>query len=232
MKYLYIYICLVLLIIGVSLSFFYEEGLTWEEGFSGIPRNFILMGDSVCNNSLYVPSGNTVADFLALQENITVTNLAKNDAVISDVYNQLSDLKNPTSTDNRTIFLSVGGNDILYEIESVEVNRKSNVNSLILEPIFAEYKTLVETIIKMTPRSKLVIMDIYYPRNRENEPHYRIIKEWNNMLYSYSTSNSMMNKVELFKISNLLTEPEDFTKNIEPSVIGGKKLAEGMTKYY
>ena len=223
---------MVLLIIGVSLSFFYEEGLTWEEGFSGIPRNFILMGDSVCNNSLYVPSGNTVADFLALQENITVTNLAKNDAVISDVYNQLSDLKNPTSTDNRTIFLSVGGNDILYEIESVEVNRKSNVNSLILEPIFAEYKTLVETIIKMTPRSKLVIMDIYYPRNRENEPHYRIIKEWNNMLYSYSTSNSMMNKVELFKISNLLTEPEDFTKNIEPSVIGGKKLAEGMTKYY
>ena len=231
MKYLYIYICLILLIIGVSLSFFYEEGLTWEEGFSGIPRNFILMGDSVLNNSLYVPSGNTVADFLALQENITVTNLAKNDAVISDVYNQLSDLKNPTSTDNRTIFLSVGGNDILYAIESVEVNRKSNVNSLILEPIFAEYKTLVETIIKMTPMSKLVIMDIYYPRNRENEPHYRIIKEWNNMLYSYSTSNSM-NKVELFKISNLLTEPEDFTKNIEPSVIGGKKLAEGMTKYY
>lgn len=215
MKYLYIYICLVLLIVGVS--FF---GSFTEEGFSGLFRNFILMGDSVLNNSLYVPPGKSVADFLALDENILVTNLAKNDAEITDVYNQLSELKNPVTTDNRTIFLSVGGNDILSAIE------KDSTTSL--EPIFTDYKNLVGTIIKMTPKSKLVLMDLYYPRNRENENNYKIIQVWNSMINQYSLDNN----IELFKISNLLTEPEDFTQNIEPSAIGGKKLAEAMTKYY
>jgi hypothetical protein len=42
----------------------------------------------------------------------------------------------------------------------------------------------------------------------------------------------MEKNLKLFKISNILTQPEDFTDGMEPSAIGGKKLVDEMLKIY
>ena len=116
MKYFYFYAFgLVCFIIFMSL---YNTATTSSliEGYSNEKRNFVFMGDSVLKNNIYVPKDENVAELLK-KENVNVVNLAKNNAIISDVYNQISDI--PESLPNKIIFLSIGGNDILYKMENI-----------------------------------------------------------------------------------------------------------------
>jgi hypothetical protein len=55
-----------------------------------------------------------------------------------------------------------------------------------------------------------------------------IINEWNNMLYDYGKQNN----ISILKISNVLTKPEDFTVEIEPSSIGSQKLVDTLLENY
>jgi hypothetical protein len=249
MKYFYFYAFgLVCFIIFMSL---YNSATknSYVEEYSNEKRNFILMGDSVLKNNIYVPKDENVTELLK-KHNINVVNIAENNAIISDVYNQISYI--PDSLPNKIIFLSIGGNDILYRMQKFlsQIEQQGQQGKLLqrnnnnlngdrvrnrmveeLETIFSQYTVLVETVAHSEPDAQLYLFNLFYPRYAENinANHFRIVQTWNDMLFHYIVENPKLN---MFRVSSILTKPEDFVNGIEPSSIGGKKIVREMIKIY
>jgi lysophospholipase L1-like esterase len=243
MKYFYIYILALLCFIvamsywnshGIHLveGFFLLEGFFPVEGFNSRKQQFLLLGDSILKNDLYVANGKSVDALLRAATDGKTTCLAVNEATIPDVYLQINKIpeslksfSNSVKTyKNTTIFLSIGGNDIL-----TQYGAKGNTNDLkILDTIFTQYKKLVKSIQTAMPNAVIVLLDLYYPDNIKFRIYHKIIRRWNEKLVTYAREN----RLNIFQISQLLTRPEDFTLSIEPSAIGSEKLVNAMIKNY
>jgi len=223
MKYFYLYIFgLVCFIITMA----YWNTLHFKEAFNPNSEYFILLGDSILNNQIYVDKGKSVNELLYDSTNKRTINLAKNEAIIQDVYDQIAKIpENLKSSSDTTIFLSVGGNDILFQ--STE-NDKGQIDSKVLNTIFSAYKPLIKTIKTIMPNSQIVPLDIYYPDNIKYRQYHNVIREWNDKLYDYAKNNH----ISVLRISDILFKPEDFTLGIEPSEIGGEKIVKVILDNY
>ena len=195
------------------------------EKFNSSATRFVLLGDSILKNDKYVVRGKSVNDlFMERTDNKTLS-FAKDDSKITDVYSQLESMLSITESANPTIFLSIGGNDILFHF--VE-NNGEITDTTVLDGVFSEYKKLLKQIIIDFPESPLVVLDIYYPNNATYSKYHQIIQKWNQKLYEYATKNN----ISVVKISSYLTQAEDFTHGIEPSEIGGDKLVTTLLSEY
>ena len=223
MKYFYLYIFgLVIFIIGVSYYNTLNTSFYTEQFNNNIIRNYILMGDSVLNNYSYVSDGKNIEALLKKQApDSHIVNLAHNDATIPQIppqIDKLRELPEKYNDSNTIIFLSVGGNDMLAKYEN---NQNPDFDYMI-----EEYKKLTDSIKIVAPKAKLYLLDLYFPRNKENQQYWPFIPEWNNKFTKFSLDNNL----SIFKVSSILTEPDDFTNKIEPSAIGGQKMVDGMLK--
>jgi lysophospholipase L1-like esterase len=198
---------------------------TYKENFNAKKQIFILLGDSIFNNNSYVSDGKNIEYLLLERTNGNVISLAVDDAKIIHVYNQILKIPNYLDSKNTTIFLSIGGNDIISQLE----NNSSNSN--ILNTIFSAYKKLIKNIQSKIPKANLVLCDIYYPTNLKYKQFHPYIQQWNNMIYNYAKE-SKNNIYSVFKISRILTQPEDFTLDIEPSNIGSQKIVDSIMSSY
>jgi hypothetical protein len=200
---------------------YYNSTFRNIEGFTQNKTNYILLGDSVLNNSVYVPDGSRVAQLL---QNITkgeVLCLAKNNAVISSVYGQITKIPDSLKTNNTKVLLSVGGNNILNQ-------DLKTLTSDVLKNIFSKYTTLVDTIQSSVPNLQIVVFDVYCPDKYHN--YYDIVKEWNTLLYNYVLQNNLKINLRYFYVSSILTSPDDFTNDIEVSAVGGQKIIDSLQK--
>uniref|UniRef100_A0A6C0AS65 SGNH hydrolase-type esterase domain-containing protein n=1 Tax=viral metagenome TaxID=1070528 RepID=A0A6C0AS65_9ZZZZ len=221
MSYFYLYIfILAIFIIGVS----YWN--TYREGFNSEKQTFVLLGDSIFKNDQYVSDGKSVNQLLSERTNGKTICLAKNDAKIANVYDQVKQIEPYLNSTTTTIFLSVGGNDILSRAQN-----NANGDNNFLSTVFEEYKSLVNSIQTQLPKANIVLCDIYYPDNLKYKQYHPIISEWNDMIQTFARDpkNRIMG---VFKISYILTTPEDFTLEIEPSDIGGQKIVDTMLSSY
>ena len=224
MKYIYLYIFILFnVIIFVSCLNIYYDGF---EHFDLNKNKIILLGDSVIKNNAYVSYGKSIEDILVEKTNGKTICYAVDNSKIANVYNQIG--KIPSSLglndENTLVFLSVGGNDILfYYLE----NNHNSANTSILQNIFTDYKNLIEAIRFKLPRAKLYLLDLYYPANEKYIHLYHIIAEWNRLIYSLA-DNLQNNISGVIKISSLLKNNEDFYYEIEPSSTGGQKIAESI----
>lgn len=207
-KYTFIIIVISILII-VSCAYFNsrKEGLTNND-------NIVLIGDSILENSNYVPSGKSVVDLLKTKSS-NVFNFAKDGATISDCYNQLDKIPDKLNKTETYIFISAGGNDIL--------NNKQQLNSSAIRKLFNEYMDFVKAVRAKFGSAKINILNLYLPAN----PRYKTYKEsidlWNQLIKEYSSKiGEMYNVVYL---DTVLTAPEDFIYDIEPSVPASEKIA-------
>jgi lysophospholipase L1-like esterase len=221
MSYFYLYIfILAIFIIGVS----YWN--TYREGFNSEKQTFVLLGDSIFKNDQYVSDGKSVNQLLSERTNGKTICLAKNDAKIANVYDQVKQIEPYLNTTTTTIFLSVGGNDILSRAQN-----NSNGDNKFLSTVFEEYKSLVKSIQTQLPKANIVLCDIYYPDNLKYKQYHPIISEWNDMVQTFARDPE--NRIRgVFKISYILTTPEDFTLEIEPSDVGGQKIVDNMLSSY
>jgi lysophospholipase L1-like esterase len=177
-------------------------------------KTLILLGDSVLNNNSYVEKGKAVNELLQkkVDKNTTVISLARNDSTINNIYPQLAMVNIDLNNDLTTVFLSVGGNDIIKM-------REKNIDR-----IFEKYTTLVDTITSKLPNVKLVLLNIYYPTNRTN--YYSIIEKWNtNIDIKYKQNNK---NIYILNLAKLLKDPSDFVFDIEPSMSGGEKIVNNL----
>jgi thymidylate kinase len=148
-----------------------------------------------------------------------------NNSKTYEIQSQINKIPLELNNEHTTIFLSAGGNDIL---DKYVEGSNANLNELdYLNTIFGSYKNLVKAIKTRMNKSKLVILDVYYPTSTKYLPYKNIISEWNKKIYDYAKQNY----IELLKVSAILTKPKDFSLDIEPSESGGEKLADAIHSF-
>lgn len=204
-----IIIIIISLIIIFSCAYFksLKEGLTNK-------NTVILMGDSVLNNSNYVPSGDSVYDNLKKKIN-NIINLAKDNATINDLYVQLDKIPVDLNNTDTYIFISAGGNDIL---NSHKILSKNDIKIL-----FEKYMNFLKALRTKLSSVKINILNLYLPSNPRYQLYKPSIDEWNKLINQYSNKiGEMYNVIDLYV---LLKSPEDFVYDIEPSESASNKIA-------
>ena len=208
MKILYITILITLITL---ITFILYITHNTKEYFTLNKKTIILLGDSVFNNNSYVEKGKAVNELLQknADENTTIICLARNDSTINNVYQQLENVNIDLNDKLITVFLSVGGNDIM------------NLQQKNLDDTIEKYNNLIDAITTKLPNVKLVLLNIYYPSNKVN--YNSLIDKWNTKIdLEYESNNK---NIYILDIASLLKEPSDFVFNIEPSSTGGEKIA-------
>jgi hypothetical protein len=203
----------IIIIISIIIIFscgFYKslkEGLTNND-------NIILLGDSVLNNSLYVPSGKTVEDYLK-KNTSNVFNYAKDGATINDLYSQLDKVPLLLVKTNTYIFISIGGNDIL--------NKRGQLDNNQIKILFTSYMNFLKALRVKLSSAKINILNLYIPSNPRYFSYKDSIEEWNNLIKQ--NSNKIGEMYNIINLYSLLTTPNDFVYDIEPSEIASSKIA-------
>ena len=112
------------------------------------------------------------------------------------------------------IILSVGGNNLL-EYEPIEM-------------VYINYVELISYITD-TYECELYILNLYYPMEESIKKYDKIITKWNSMLNKIPIEYNNK-KVNVIDISKIIKEPTDLVDKIEPSIIGGLKIANKIIK--
>jgi len=229
MKYFYLYIFLLSILI-ILISFWNTVSYS-KEGFNNVNKtdnkNIILVGDSILKNNAYVNDGYSIENLISEKNKQTIC-LAKDHSTINDIFLQVNKLPIEMNTSNTFIFLSAGGNNIL----SHYVDQNQDITDTnVLKPMFGAYKNLIQSIQSRLPEAKIILLDIYYPNNLTYKQFHSIIKEWNYMIYEFA-KNPKNNIYAVIRVSDHLTQNEDFSFGIEPSSTGGKKIADLIFSMY
>ena len=190
-------------------------------------KTYILLGDSILKNDAYVSDGKSIENLL-INNNKNIHCYAQDHSKITDIYNQIDKIPIEFNSPTTFIFLSVGGNNILTHY--VDQNQDITDTS-VLTLMFSSYKNLLKSIQTRFTKAKIILLDIYYPNNLTYKRFHSVIEEWNNMIYNYA-KNPKNNIYRVIRISNHLTQTDDFSYSIEPSFNGGKKIAELILSTY
>ena len=172
----------------------------------------VLLGDSIFQNENYVEYGESVEDLL--QDKAIV--VAKDNAKILDVYDQLNFIPDSENIETNVIVVSAGGNDLDYIYK--DLGKDENIDI-----IFNNYKELIMEIKKKT-KTQLILSTIYYPTSKEYKPYLPIVKEWNQLVIDFAN----IKNFGIFRLHKYLTKSSHFTQQIEPSKEGGKIIADKL----
>ena len=202
-------IIIISIVIIISCAYFksVKEGLTNND-------NIILIGDSVLNNSNYVSSGTSVADILKTKTD-KVFNFAKDGATISDCYGQLDKIPTQLNKTNTYVFISAGGNDIL--------NKRGQLTNTNIIALFKSYMSFINALRAKLSSVKINILNLYIPANPRYQSYKASIEQWNQLIKEYSSKIGEMYTV--INLDTLLTGPQDFVYDIEPSEEASQKIA-------
>jgi hypothetical protein len=222
MNYYYYYsliIFLIFVIISVPLSGMLLNKQKTKESLVNMP-NIALIGDSMLNNSNYIEYDSnkdlSIPGLIKDSGTVNLYNYAKDSATIKDCYTQIDSIKYmPKDT---TIFISAGGNNIVNE------SNKNVVTKDTITILFKKYSEMVITIQKQFPGTTIYLLTLYKPTDKRYAKLYKNIDQWNNKLVSFAKNHGF----KLIQTNILLTTDEDFIYSIEPSKIGGKKIADAI----
>lgn len=223
-------------------AFAYNAFTLFKESMSTMsePPKIVLFGDSILNNTRYVPSGKSVIAHLKHMYGDNLQTYAQDGAYISNVYGQVEQYENYGSTSGsdstRThIIISVGGNDLLNEMNIGELN-DSKVTYL-----SSKYERLLKYICGKYPNAVIHLLNVYQPTHEIFISASKQIEQWNNEVYNRATESVASGRkkkqvVNVVKIDEVCVEKSDFVNTIEPSVKGGKKIVslivENVNEYY
>ena len=209
---------LAIIVISIIIIFSCAYFKSMREGLTN-SNNIVLIGDSVLNNSNYVPQGASVVDILKTKTN-KVFNFSKDGATINDLYAQLDKIPQELNKSETYVFISAGGNDIL--------NKRGQLDSSEIRRLFDTYMDFVKALREKLGSVKINILNLYLPANPRYQSYKESIEQWNKLIKEYSNKiGEMYNVVDM---NTLLTSPEDFIYDIEPSELGSKKVANAI--YY
>lgn len=197
------------IIIIFTCAFFksVKEGLTNNE-------HIVLIGDSVLNNSIYVPFGKSVFDILKTKTP-NIFNFAKDGATINDCYSQLDKIPTELNKTGTYIFISAGGNDIL--------NMNEKLEEPIIKRLFNNYMELIKSVRTKFEGAKINVLNLYLPTSPHYQSYKQTVNQWNALINEYSSKVGEMYNV--INLDTLLTTPSDFIYDIEPSESASQKIA-------
>ncbi len=204
--------------IGSTLYDLFKESMSTMDK-SHTPK-VVLFGDSILNNSRYVSLGNSVGASLRDIYGANLKMYAQDGASINNVYAQLeqfSTYNNDSETDDLHIVISAGGNNMLNAMQVHALNDSS------VDKIASQYSRLMNHVCKMYPNAHVYLLNVYYPTNKPYNKIAKYVTRWNDTV---KTMVEEKDRTVLIRIDEICTEEEDFINDIEPSSIGGKKIAD------
>ena len=205
-------------------------------------NHILLAGDSVFDNRSYVnpgePDVRKQVDGL-LDNGDKVTLLAVDGCVTKNVKKQLQLLPD----DVTHLFLSVGGNDALNQLD-IFLNPISNIGrafdsmNKVMKKFEKKYRKMISLVMKYDLNT--TVCTIYHPcfthKNIERIPKYLRDVNRNKLQKMTVTALPIFNDIILQEAVNfgipimdlrlIFDSDEDYANPIEPSVIGGMKMAK------
>ena len=188
------------------------EGLTNKEQTA-----IFLIGDSILNNGNYILSeGKSVPDLIKTGHPNTY-NFAKDGAVVTDCVSQIEQIPAENNTPQTYIFVSAGGNNIL--------NSHYTISKEMIETFFQQYSTLLYSLKSKFSKAQIYLLTLYYPLESQFKSLYPFIEQWNSLLSEFVEKNS---DFKLIRTNKLMNFKADFINSVEPSEIGGAKIANAI----
>jgi len=207
----------IILFIGIVLCLY---NYNIKEGLEN-NNNVILLGDSVFKNNPYVTDKFSVEN--RLERKMNTLGLAEDGAVINDIMQQYHQVPEEWDNKNTYLFVSVGGNNILNDYYYTDV---PTTNLKPFDAIWNDYESQIKDL-KSATKCKIVLTDIYYITDVNYRKFHPLIKKWNNHLQTFAKKE----KLSVYKISELVDRPQDFTHSIEPSIIGGQIIVDNIINF-
>ena len=195
-----------------------------------MPGHVVLLGDSIFDNKSYVKPGPPVIDQLrkALPAGWKATLLARDGSVAGQVYLQLERLP----ADATHLIVSTGGNDALQQQDILE-KRVATVSdalaalSTLREKFATTYARMLEAL--LAAKRPAMVCTIY-------DPNFKDLQQQRVCVSALTLYNDCIHRAAalrhfpLLDLRQIFRAPADYANPIEPSVIGGQKLATHITR--
>lgn len=196
-------------------------------------KRIILLGDSIVDNGAYVRPGepDVAKQLQALLPEHAVIKRALDGAVCADVLS--SQLANLESTDR--IILSAGGNDALQHIDLLEAATATTAKDVLVrlctirEEFRRTYASLLDRL--ATTWASVMVLTVYNPcfDGHGMDATYQQAAEsavsiFNDVIQQEAHRRSF----NVLELRTLFTDQADYANPIEPSAVGGAKLATSM----
>jgi lysophospholipase L1-like esterase len=199
-------------------------------------KRIVLLGDSIIDNGAYIRAGepDVASQLQSLLPQYAVSKRALDGAVCSDVIgSQTADL---VAVDG--IILSAGGNDALQHVSLLEDTSATTAVEILVrlwairEEFRRSYASLLEHL--AGAERPVLVMTVYSPcfEGHGMCPAYQQTAEsavsiFDDVIQQEARSRSF----EVLELRTLFTDRADYANPIEPSAIGGMKLAQAMSTW-
>lgn len=193
-------------------------------------KHIVLLGDSIFDNKIYVPDGNSVHEHLSasLTPPDTASLIAVDGAVISSVLKQIERIP----SDATHLILSVGGNDALHLQSSVMGEISFSVHNALgkmkaaVQTFDQEYRQLIAELQRFgLPLTVCTVYDAVPGLDDASLAGLAIIND-------IITRIAFKDRLTLIDLRLLCNEPADYSEvsPIEPSHEGGRKICDAIIR--
>jgi GDSL-like lipase/acylhydrolase family protein len=193
-------------------------------------QHLILLGDSILDNAAYVPGRPAVIDQVRnrLPQGWRATLLARDGSVIDDVHRQLERLP----ADATHLVLSAGGNDVLFQVgildESVTTVGEGLRRLAESRDRFEDdYRRLLHALQDLGLPA--AVCTIYNPCSPD-EVFQREAVAALGLFNDCIIRNARQFQLPVLDLRVVCSEIADFANPIEPSSVGGAKIAEAICR--
>ena len=202
----------------------------FAQGTSPMPH-IVLLGDSVFDNTAYVPGGPEVVQQLRaiLPPGWRATLSARDGASIADLPDQLQKL--PAGSSH--LVVSIGGNDALGEAALLDAGVTSMAEALELmtrvrERFQSAYTRMLDRLLET--HLSIAVSTIYEPRFPE-PARRRVAATALAALNDIVTRQAFARHIDLIDLRIICDQDADFANTIEPSVHGGAKIVRAILDF-
>jgi len=197
-----------------------------------------LLGDSIIDNKTYVQKGElSVLEHLENISEYEYTQLAFDGDTTLNVLN--GQLLSPSIATSSHLVLSIGGNDLLqnlsflYEGPVDKINDAvAGVQQYIFKPLEQRFETIIQRL--SSHRANLLLCTVYEGDLGRTDEFRDVLDSSKIMVSSFNDTvykTASMYNADVLELRHIFTTPEDYANPIEPSHLGGEKLAQAITDW-
>jgi hypothetical protein len=188
----------------------------------------VLLGDSIFDNAAYVRGGPAVIDQVRerMPDGWRATLCAVDGSVIEDVHGQLERMPDGPSH----LVVSVGGNDALGKVDVLGERVNSVGEGLgrlagVVDRFERDYRRLLRAIVgRGVPAAVCTIYDPRFPDVHLQRQAETALRLFNDAIVLAAREF----RLPVIELRTICTADEDYANPIEPSAIGGAKIARAI----
>jgi len=200
-----------------------------------IMTSITLLRDSIIDNKTYVQQ----QEYSVLEH---LQNISKNeflqlaydgDTTVNVLERQLQSQEVAKSSH---LVLSIGGNDLLQNILFLHEGPIENINKAlsdvhkqILKPLEQRFETIVEKL--SSHRANLLLCTVYEGDLGRTDEFRDVLDSSKIMVSSFNDTvykTASKYNADVLELRHIFTSPEDYANPIEPSHVGGERLAQAI----